>query len=269
VKLIPAAFMSLITLTTDWGQTDHYVAALKGELFSMLPGVNIVDISHQIPVYDCVKAAFVFKNAFYFFPPQTIHLICVDKQPNTREDTNRGWMVIQYGECTIVCRNNGIFTLVSKQEPLKAVYIKGSEDVSVAHEKSFLVTLLHDLVNNKPLVEIGLPVQSFYQSSMFQPSHDVNTIQGTVIYVDTFGNVITNIEKEYFENVVGEKRFEIDLPRHREFITQINNRYDDVEPGKMVALFNSSGYLEIAINQGDISLLYGFEYGNQIRIFLK
>ena len=159
--------------------------------------------------------------------------------------------------------------MVSKQEPLKAVYIKGSEDVSVAHEKSFLVTLLHDLVNNKPLVEIGLPVQSFYQSSMFQPSHDVNTIQGTVIYVDTFGNVITNIEKEYFENVVGEKRFEIDLPRHREFITQINNRYDDVEPGKMVALFNSSGYLEIAINQGDISLLYGFEYGNQIRIFLK
>ena len=104
---------------------------------------------------------------------------------------------------------------------------------------------------------------------MFQPSHDVNTIQGTVIYVDTFGNVITNIEKEYFENVIGEKRFEIDLPRHREFITQINNRYDDVEPGKMVALFNSSGYLEIAINQGDISLLYGFEYGNQIRIFLK
>ncbi len=261
--------MSLITLTTDWGLTDHYVAALKGELFSMLPGVNIVDISHQIPAYNFMKAAFVFKNAFYFFPPHTIHLICVDKQLNRTDDTHTGWMVVQYGESMIVCRNNGFFTLVSKQEPLKAVYIEGSEEVSVAHEKSFLVTLLHDLVHNKPLEELGQPVKSFYQSSMFQPSHDANSIQGTVIHIDTYGNAITNIEKEYFENVVGTRRFEIDMPRHGETITKINNRYDDVTPGKMVALFNASGFLEIALNQGDISLLYGLEYADKIRILLQ
>lgn len=261
--------MSLITLTTDWGLTDHYVAALKGELFSMLPGVNIVDISHQIPAYNFMKAAFVFKNAFYFFPPHTIHLICVDKQLNRTDDTHTGGMVVQYGESMIVCRNNGFFTLVSKQEPLKAVYIEGSEEVSVAHEKSFLVTLLHDLVHNKPLEELGQPVKSFYQSSMFQPSHDANSIQGTVIHIDIYGNAITNIEKEYFENVVGARRFEIDMPRYGETITKINNRYDDVTPGKMVALFNASGFLEIALNQGDISLLYGLEYADKIRILLQ
>ncbi|HMY14572.1 MAG: SAM-dependent chlorinase/fluorinase [Bacteroidia bacterium] len=261
--------MSLITLTTDWGLTDHYVAALKGELFSMLPGVNIVDISHQIPAYNFMKAAFVFKNAFYFFPPHTIHLICVDKQLNRTDDTHTGWMVVQYGESMIVCRNNGFFTLVSKQEPLKAVYIEGSEEVSVAHEKSFLVTLLHDLVHNKPLEELGQPVKSFYQSSMFQPSHDANSIQGTVIHIDIYGNAITNIEKEYFENVVGARRFEIDMPRYGETITKINYRYDDVTPGKMVALFNASGFLEIALNQGDISLLYGLEYADKIRILLQ
>jgi len=112
-------------------------------------------------------------------------------------------------------------------------------------------------------------MKSFYQSSMFQPSHDANSIQGTVIHIDIYGNAITNIEKEYFENVVGARRFEIDMPRYGETITKINNRYDDVTPGKMVALFNASGFLEIALNQGDISLLYGLEYADKIRILLQ
>jgi S-adenosylmethionine hydrolase len=258
--------MPVITLTTDWGLTDHYVAALKGELMSLAPEAAIVDITHQIPAYDFMRAAFVFKSAYYFFPPQTIHLVAVGKQA-LREQPS-GWMIIEDRESMIICRNNGFFTLVAGRLPEKAVYITESEKVSIADEKSFLVTIILDLLQRLPIEKLGKPVDSMVQANFFLPSSDDTMINGAIIHVDTYGNAITNIERDFFYQSVGSKRFELDLPRRDVVINQISNRYDDVKPGQILALFNSTGFLEIAQNQGDVSRLYGLEYGDKIRIAL-
>jgi hypothetical protein len=257
--------MPAITLTTDWGVTDHYVAALKGELLSLFPGAALVDISHQVPPYDVMRAAFVFKNSYYFFPAGTIHLVSVGAQTSRSTE----WMVIQDSDCFIVCRNDGFFTLVTGRQPQKAVVIKSSEKISVADERSFLVTILNDLLEKKSLDSIGESIDAIKERSFLSPTLEENLIRGTVIHIDVFGNAVTNIDRELFDREGRNRDFEIDFPRRDVVIRKLSNHYNDVERGQLLVLFNSSGYLEIAQNQGDASGLYGLEYGDQIRISFK
>ncbi len=257
--------MPAITLTTDWGITDHYVAALKGELLSLYPGTTLVDITHQVPPFDVMRAAFVFKNAYYFFPSGTIHLVSVGAQAAKQTE----WILIQDNECFIVCRNDGFFTLVTGRQPQKAVVIKGSDNISVADERSFLVTVLNDLLENKSLDKSGEPADKIVERSTLLPTLEENLIRGTVIHIDVFGNAVTNIDQELFHREGKGRHFEIDFPRRDVVIRKLSNSYNDVERGQLLVLFNSSSYLEIAQNQGDASGLYGLEYGDQIRISFK
>jgi S-adenosylmethionine hydrolase len=254
--------MPAVTLTTDWGLTDHYVAALKGELLSLVPSVQLIDITHQVPPFDVMKAAFIFKNAYYYFPSGTIHLVCVASHAST----NLGWMVIEDNDCFIICKNDGFFTMVAGRQPHKAIFIDQSDLLSAAEEKSFLVTLINDLVVSKKTEALGTKVETIHQRNFFKPSQEDNLIRGTIVHIDIYGNAITNIEKTFFDHAIGDRKFEIDFPRRDLAIRTISRNYRDVSPGKLLVLFNASGYLEIAQNQGDASGLYGLEYGDQIRV---
>lgn len=256
--------MPVITLTTDWGTNDFYVAALKGELVSLIPDVRLIDVTHHIKKYDLMRAAFIFRNSYYYFPPGAIHLIAVGHKGS--RDESAGWLVIEDRENFIVCRNDGFFYLVAGRQPENVIYIDQSEKLSVGDERSFLVTILHDLSEGKSPSTFGHPLTAIKELKSFEPVSDDNLIKGTVVYIDDYGNVITNIDRELFERLVQNRKFEIELPRRDVVLSNISQRYDDVGNGQMLALFNSSGLLEIAQNQADAAGLYGFSYGTQIRI---
>lgn len=256
--------MPVITLTTDWGTNDYYVAALKGEVISLIPDVLLVDITHSIKKYDVMRAAFIFKNSYFYYPPGTIHLVAVGNK-GTR-DERAGWLVIEDRENFIVCRDDGFFNLVAARQPEKAIYIPESEKLSVEEERSFLVTVVHELSEAKAIESLGERIKEIKVRKAFEPIFDDNMIKGSVVYIDDYGNVITNIEKDLFERLVQRRKFEIELPRRDVILQNISKRYDDVGNGQMLALFNSSGLLEIAQNQADAAGLYGFSYGTQIRI---
>lgn len=256
--------MPVITFTSDWGTNDHYVAALKGEMVSLVPDVTLIDITHSIKRHDVQKAAFIFKNAYYFFPPGTIHLVAVANKDSRNEGA--GWLVIEDRENFLVCRNDGFFNLVTDRHPEKAIYISGSEKLSVSDERSFLITIIHDLCEGKPVESFGDIVSEIKVLRALKPLVDGNMIKGSVMHIDDYGNAITNIEKDFFEQNVQSRGFEIELPRRDVILKKICQRYDDVDNGQILALFNSSGLLEIAQNQGDASGLYGIFLNTQIRI---
>jgi S-adenosylmethionine hydrolase len=257
--------MPVITLTTDWGTTDHYVAAFKGGLLSLHPEATLVDVSHSVPSFDSMRAAFIFKNCYNFFPSGSIHLVSVGSLPSQ----NSGWLAIEDNSSLILCRNDGFFTLVAERQPQKAVVISNSEKITVANERNFLLSAINSLIEKKQIDSLGEKVQSVLERSLLMPTLEENLIRGTVVYIDSFGNAITNITKEFFETERKNRAIEIDFPRKDVIVTGISKHYRDAARGQMLVLFNSSGYLEIAQNQGDAAGLYGLEYGDQIRIQFK
>ena len=122
---------------------------------------------------------------------------------------------------------------------------------------------------NKQIDSLGEKLQKIIERSLLTPTLEENLIRGTVVYIDSFGNAITNITKEFFEKERKTRAIEIDFPRKDVVVTRISNHYRDAARGQMLVLFNSSGYMEIAQNQGDAAGLYGLEYGDQIRIIFK
>lgn len=254
--------MAIVTLTTDWGIRDYYAAALKGALLSADKDFNIVDISHQVDAYDILKASFVFRNSFYHFPAETIHLVSVCSQ----QEKNASWLAIRHNNHFIVCRDDGFFSLISESVPEQCVMIDNSKNLSPTEERAHLAgTALH-ISQYKGILNLGQPVEDIKKRNHIKPVVEDSLIRGTVIYVDEFGNAITNIEKNIFDKVGRNRRFEIDARRQEYIISKIDNSYEDAGRGNLLALFNSANMLEIAINQGNASGLIGLEYGAPVRI---
>ena len=137
--------MPAITLTTDWGTSDHYVAAFKGGLLSLHPAINLIDVSHTVPSYDSMRAAFIFKNCYNYFPAGTIHLISV----GSLSSQSTGWLAIEDNSSFIICRNDGFFALVAERQPQKVVMISESDKISVADERSFLINAINSIIEKK------------------------------------------------------------------------------------------------------------------------
>ncbi len=257
--------MPVITLTTDWKTCDHYVAAFKGGLLSTNPAINIIDISHAVASFDSMQAAFIFKNCYRFFPAGSLHLISV----GSLASQNSGWLAIEDDSSFIICRNDGFFTLVTGRQPHKAVLISGSETITVANERNFLLTAISTILTDNCIDKLGEKVLKIEEKQLLNPTLEENLIRGTVVYIDAFGNGITNISKALFESEKKGRSIEIDFPKKDVVITRISNHYRDAGRGQLLVLFNSSGFLEIAQNQGDAAGLFGLEYGDQLRIMFK
>lgn len=254
--------MSVITLTTDWGIRDYYAAALKGALLSANSQITIVDISHQVDAYDILKASFVFRNCFYHFPENTIHLVSVCSQ----QEKNSSWLAIQHNNHFIVCRDDSFFSLVSEKTPQQCVMIENSKGLSPTEERNLLVTVATHITKHNEILSLGLPVEEIKKRGLIKPIVEDSLIRGTVIYIDEFGNAITNIDKNIFVEIGQNRRFEIDARRQDYIINKIDNSYQDAVRGNLLALFNSANVLEIAVNQGNASGLIGLEYGDPVRI---
>lgn len=255
--------MPIITLTTDLGDRDIYQAALKGSILKLQPTVNIVDITHSISAFNVQQAAFVLKNSFYYFPDNTVHLIGIDTVYN---DETR-YLAIKYKNHFFVGADNGIFSLMFDTQPDEMVEINIMQDLKFLHfplADIFVKAACH-LAAGGALSKIGIPVTATEKKMTLQPIIEKNMIKGSVIYIDSFQNVITNITKEFFNRIQKGRNFTLYFKRN-ETIKRLSWHYNEVPEGEKLCLFGISDHLEIAINKGKASGLLGLNLGDSVII---
>jgi S-adenosylmethionine hydrolase len=262
--------MNVITLISDLGTKDYYLAAVKARALSLVPDMHWVDISHHIPPFDLAKAAFVLKNVWHEFPTGTIHIISVDSDWNP----DRPFVVLKKDGHFFIGADTGIFALVfdgAEADAIHSIQLKGDEDMSFP-TKSVFIEAAAKIASGTALADIGPAREDYLRRTAVNPVVEYQTIRGTVIYVDSYGNVITNITRELFENVVGSKPFNIALRRGDNDLNKISRAYNEVPEGEKLAIFSGGGYLEIAINRGvegsggGASDLLGLEENDIVRV---
>ncbi len=255
--------MAIITLTTDLGYKDFYQAALKGSIVSMLPNANIIDITHAISAFNIPQAAFVLKNAFPYFPKGTVHLIGIDSVYNE----NTRYLALRYKEHFFVGSDNGIFSLMFNSDPDEMVELNIMQDLKFLHFPltDIFVKAACMLATGGKLSDIGIPVTELEHKMNLSPVIERDIIRGSVIYIDSFQNVITNISKDLFSRVQKNRSFTLFF-RKNETITQLSWHYNEVPEGEKLCLFGISNNLEIAINKGNASGLLGLHLNDIVRI---
>lgn len=255
--------MAIITLTTDLGSKDFYQAALKGSILTILPTANIVDITHDVPSYNISYAAFVLKNAYLYFPKHTVHLIGIDSVFNEKTK----YIALRYNDHYFVGADNGIFSLLLDGKPDELVELNIMQDLKFLHfplVDIFVKAAIH-LARGGRLSEIGIPAEDVEQRMLLHPVIERDIIRGSVIYIDTFCNVITNITKDLFTKIQRNRDFTLYF-RKSETITQLSWHYNEVPEGEKLCLFGISNHLEIAINKGKASGLLGLHLSDIVRV---
>lgn len=239
--------MQLITITTDLGYRDPYLAMVKGLLYKKQPNCKIVDLACDVKQHAHNEGAFALKTALPYFAENTIHLFALKSLSSNSGIDNKRYLITKYQNQFIVCPDNGLFTLIDKafNEPVYQIYFE-NENQHPFYLRDIFVDVAVKLLNNLELTEFALPTEEYCKSFNFESFATPSNLQGKVLYEDDFGNLITSITKEEFEKTVGHKRFLIQLPSSR--ITKIVNSYDDVKQGDVVCFFNSMNMLEIALN---------------------
>ncbi len=264
--------MAIITLTTDWGSKDHYLAGVKGSLLKAIPNANIIDISHEIPPFDTYQASFVIRNCYKSFPANTIHIIGV----NSESSIETPHVVLRYDNQYFIGSDNGIFSLIFDDEPSKIIEIDIIQDTDkfTFSTKDVFVKVAQHLADGKLIDDLGFPKDSLKKLMSFEPvieniDEGETAIIGKVIYLDRYENAIVNIRHELFESTGKGRPFTISFNSFSNAITKISTSYGDVAVSDMLALFDSNNLLEIAINQGNAGSLLGLKIDTKVRVTFK
>ena len=256
--------MSIITLTSDWNIDDYYSAAVKGRILSLCPDTSVVDITNQIPPFNIALAAFQLKFSYKHFPAGTIHIIAVHSE--TKD--NRPVLAVKASGHYFICRDNGLFGLLFESDPEEIVALE-SNDPGTFPELTIFAEAACKLVRSGRLAELGKKYTQMYKQVSMLPAIEESTINGSVIYIDSYKNAITNISLDLFQQIGKERSFEIFVQSNHYKIIRLNKRYADSSLGEMLAIFNSVGLLEIAINRGNASDLLNLSLNSSIRIKFK
>lgn len=273
--------MAIITLTTDFGEKDHFVGAVKGAIYTELNDVRIVDISHSISPFHLQEAAYIIQHAYKSFPAGTIHIIGVDSELNPENKH----IAVLLDDHYFICADNGIISLLALEiRPEKMVEINIHDRIiSNFPVLDVFVKVGGHLARGGTLDVIGKPIKEIKDVTAIRPVviNNEGQINGNIVYIDNYGNAISNVSKKFFDQVCRGRDFIIGARSTN--ITKIHNNYSDAinfdlppekreEGGKKLALWNSSGYLELAVYKsnpstvGGASSLFGLNYRDPINI---
>ena len=247
--------MPLITLTSDIGYQDYLVGAAKGRLLQINPAFNIADITHQLPPFNYTQSAYICRNAIKNFPPFTFHIILV----NLFEHKTEKLLLAFYDDQYILCADNGLLTMIAEGKPEIIIGLKA--DKHKIRNTLYCIEVMGRAINaiseGERLQDIGEPDIEITEKNHLRPFLAPDSMEGQIIFIDNFENVIVNITKEQFETQRANRNFRIET-RRNDHIEALSNTYADVPEGEKLALFNAAGYLEIAINKGNAAgLLFG------------
>lgn len=252
--------MQIVTLTTDFGTTDYHSGALKGAILAAHRSLNIVDITHNIEHYNIVQGAFVFKNAWKHFPKGSIHCLSV----NDLAKFPMPYVALARDGHYFLAPDNGILTLVFGEHRGPVYRLTAPAEVSHPEEWIFAKACAH-LSSGKSIESIGTPVTELVQRITFQPVISSDQIRGSIIYVDHYGNAVTNITRSLFEQVANGRSFALFIRRH-DPIGHLSRHYSEVGVGEPLCLFNAADHLAVAINMGNAAQLLGLHVEDTVQI---
>jgi S-adenosyl-L-methionine hydrolase (adenosine-forming) len=253
--------MAIVTLLTDSGESDHYVAAMKAKILSVNPGLTIVDISHKIAACDIGHGAFVLKSVFRDFPSGTVHLTGVDSSGN-KEDA---FIALQLEDHFFVGVDNGLLGLISEKNHQQVVQLNSVNPIRTTFpEKDIFAQAAAKLASGVAITTLGKPLASFKKMTDRHVKANKRIIAGNVIRVDGYGNLITNIPKDAFDILSAGKTFTVQFGGEK--FRRIHKNYFEAEPGDCVLIFNSLGLLEIGMYKGHASELLGLKYDSPVNI---
>jgi S-adenosyl-L-methionine hydrolase (adenosine-forming) len=248
--------MPIITLTSDIGQQDYLVGAVKGQLLQINAAFNLVDISHDLAPFNISQAAYVCRNAIKNFPAFTYHLILVNLFEQKPEQLLLAYHKDQY----ILCADNGLLPMILEESPEMVISLP--LDKAATKNTLYCVRVMGAAVMKlhagDPLTEIGVPDAAYMDRTPLRPLLGDNWMEGQILFIDHFENIIVNITHDQFEQQRRGRSFKIIFKRD-EVINAISETYANVKEGEKLALFNSAGYLEIAINKGNAAGLFGLQ----------
>jgi len=250
--------MPVVTLSTDIGQSDYVVGAIKGQLIKALPSVSIIDITHQLVANNYLHAAYVCTNAFSFYPAGTFHFVII----NLFEKAPKHLLLAHYKDQFIICPDNGILTMIAGEKPTNIVAIDIiKKNVSgVLNCAEAFAEILVAIDKGTDIQKLGNAIVDIEEKYPFRSTVGSDWIDSQIIFIDQFENVVINLTKTEFEEHRKGRNFRIVLPtRNDGGITNISENYASVEQGERLAWFNSAGYLELAINKGNLAGLFGLK----------
>ena len=261
--------MAIVTLTTDWGTKDHYLASVKGSLLSRIPDVQIFDISHDVPPFDINQASYILRSCYRDFPEGTVHLIGV----NSDSSPDYPHVAIKIDGQYFIGADNGIFSLIFNKKPdyIVALEIMQDTDKFTFSTKDVFAKATEMLIKGTPIEKLGFERKELTKRMSFEPVVETDpdgsvTIIGKVIYVDRYENAITNINRAFFEEQGKKRPFTISFNSFKNIIDRISQSYSDVAVSEACALFDSNDLLEISVNQGNAGSLLGLKRDTKVRI---
>ncbi|MFZ2286152.1 MAG: SAM-dependent chlorinase/fluorinase [Bacteroidales bacterium] len=251
--------MALITLTTEWREDDFFHGILRGKLSSSCPDAVVVNNAGGIPPLNIMHGAFVIRNTFSHYPEGTIHLVFVSSEGSGKQPH----LVVKARGHWFIGADNGIFNLILNSEPDLIVRLKNEDN---ADEITLFVRAAAAIAAGKPAATLGTKVPGLSERVPLRATIDRNIIIGSVIFIDSYGNAITNITREVFSRVFEERRFRILIKSNKYFTEKISRHYSDEPVGEMVSLFNTLDLLEISINGANLCQLFGVDTGDAVRV---
>lgn len=262
----------VITLTTDFGLRDSYVGVMKGVMLGICPTARFVDITHEIAPQDVTAASFVVRAAMPYFPPGTIHLVVVDPGVGTQ----RHPVALATPEARYVGPDNGVFGLVWRQaqarwqtSELRAVILQEArfwrQQVSATfHGRDIFAPVAAHLAAGVALDTLGPRLEKPVMLTMQEPTwHTLQHLGGQIIYIDHFGNAISNITAAHLGRIGPLPALQVSIGSLR---LPLQHTYSSVGAGEALALIGSDGYLEIAVREGSASAVLGIETGTAIAV---
>lgn len=254
-----------VTLTTDFGSRDTYVAAMKGVVLGICPEAQIVDLSHDIPPQSIREGALFVAGAMPYFPAGTIHVVVVDPGVGSQ----RRAVGVRAGDQYFVCPDNGLLTLFQRQFPVQAAHaiveprFRLPRLSSTFHGRDLFAPAAAHLARGVALEEFGPPVDDLVRLELPEPVRQGNAVEGEVIHVDRFGNLISNIPRAMIGDPEGRT---IRVKVEGKELSGLSRTYSDVAAGQPLILFGSSDLLEVAVNGGSAAAVLGIAVGRPLRV---
>jgi S-adenosyl-L-methionine hydrolase (adenosine-forming) len=256
----------VIALLTDFGTRDHYAGTLKGVMLGICPDATLVDIGHDVPAHDVLAGALELAACYRYFPHGTIFLVVVDPGVGS----SRRGIAADVGDYKLVAPDNGVLSAVFREAPPKRV-------VELTERKYALPTVSRTfegrdrfapaaayLAKGIALVSLGKSISNHHVLDMPEPVAAVGELRGSVVRIDRFGNLITNIDRRVFAQFVEQRPIAIELDGRE--IPRIIATYAEAPPGELCALFGSTDHLEVAINAGDAAATLGLGRGAAVTV---
>jgi len=259
---------SIITLTTDFGQKDHFVSVMKAVMMGIDARLRFIDISHEIPPQDVMAGAWVVRNSAMFFPPDTVHLVVVDPGVGT----SRKPVGIKIKDQYFIGPDNGIFSLIAEDFEYKAFHLTNEaywlkKRSATFHGRDIFAPAAAHLATGIPIEELGKPLEKLVTYRWALPIADKDGVQGWVVHIDHYGNLVTNIPAEMIKDTGRNRAVRIYVGNT--ILKEIVTTFSNVPEGEPAAYIGSSDNLEVAINKGNAQQMLGVEKGAQVSIVLQ